>query len=169
SSAELSTEILKRLEATAKSETLYVTMAFALPTFDSPEDFKGCKVVSTLEHPRCLDHHHDGDEPGIFVCQPPLNDFRCLYRLNRIILWEVADQDVRVEADHRRAVRFETPTAASAAASVISAIVTGRLRLDLRMPRKAAAGSFGSQNNATIGVDKELNPIGQVSIEDARE
>src|SRR5262249_28116855 len=103
-------------------------------------------------------------EPGIFVCQPPLNDFRCLYRLNRIILCEVADQDVRVEADHRRAVRFETPTAASAAASVISAIVTGRLRLDLRMPRKAAAGSFGSQNNATIGVDKELNPIARFQL-----
>jgi hypothetical protein len=48
------------------------------------------------------------------------------------------------------------PAAPSAAASVISLIVTGRRRLDLTMPRKAEAESFGKRTTLPSGCKKNL-------------
>src|SRR6266576_6742257 len=80
----------------------------------------------------------------------------CLRRLYWVVLGEIADENVGVEPDHRRRARGAPPAAPSAAASVISPIVTGRRRLDLIIPRKAAAGSFGKRTTVPSGCTKNL-------------
>src|SRR5208282_1909028 len=118
-------------------------------------DFRVREAIGPFENPCCLGHRHDADETRILFGKPPLDQFGRLRRLNRVVLRKVANDDIGIEADHRRLRRGASAAAPVAAASLISSIVTGRRR-DLTMPRKAEAGSFGKSTTLPSGCTKNL-------------
>ena len=64
------------------------------------------------------------DESGVLVAQPPIDDLVFLARLFRVILEEVAEDDVGIETNHR----LNRPAAPTSRAAFISSTDTGRFR-----------------------------------------
>src|SRR6266478_6261562 len=114
------------------------------------------KTIGAVEHPYGLRHHHNTEESGVLLGQLLLDQLPRLWRLDGIVLREVADKDVGIEPDHRRLARGATPATPAAAAAAISSIVTGRCRRGLTMPRKAEAGIFGNRTTLPSGCTKNL-------------
>jgi len=87
--------------------------------FNRGGNLKGRQAVGAIQDPHDLSHRHHADKAGVRQVQPAFNDFRCFERLSRVILGEVAYDNIRIETDHWRFARGEPPDAPSAAALVI--------------------------------------------------
>src|SRR6202048_444105 len=84
-----------------------------------------------------------------------LDQLSRLWRLNRIVLGEVANDNIGIQPNHYRLRGSAFAAAPAAAASPIASIVTGRR--DLTMPRKMAAGRFGKRTTLPSGCMKNLS------------
>src|SRR5258708_38912447 len=69
----------------------------------------GCQAVGAIQNPYDLSHRHHAYKAGVRQVQSTFNDFRCFGRLNRVILGEVAYENIRIETDHWRFARGEPP------------------------------------------------------------
>src|SRR5207302_10931905 len=124
---------------------------------DGSRDVGVREPIGALENPHGFGHGDDADEAAILLGQLPFDELRRLRRLNRIVLREVADEDVGAEPDHLRLRRRATSAAAPAmAASLMSSMVTVRRPRSLTMPRRAEAGSFGNSTTLPSGCTKNL-------------
>src|SRR5207244_2669871 len=100
-------------------------------------------------------HHHGADKARFSFSQSPLDHVRRDRRLGRVILREIADQDVGIEADQRCLVGNAPSIAPAAMASSISSKVTGDCR-DGMVPRRAVTGTVGRRTTAPSGWMKYL-------------
>ena len=58
-------------------------------------------LEETSQHSDNLQHGNRTDESWFFVAQLPIDDVACLARLFRVILKEIAEDDVGIETNHR--------------------------------------------------------------------
>src|SRR5271165_1705457 len=117
------------------------------------------QTVSPLQNPGSLDDRDQADESRVGLRQAP-EDRRGLWRLDRIVLNQIPNQNVRIEAGHRRPRRGAASVAPRAIASFISSMETGRLRARI-MPRSAETGSFGKSTTLPSGWTKNLMRVGR--------
>jgi hypothetical protein len=106
-----------------------------------------------LENPNRLGQSHDADKPRVLFAEATLNHFRRLRRLERIVLCEIPNQDVCIEADHRPLDGTLPSHAPAAMASSISSIVAGG-PFQWSRPRKAVAGNVGRSTTVPSGCMK---------------
>ena len=68
--------------------------------FDRLGDFTVRKALCPFQNPDCLCRCNNAHEPGIVFSKPPLDKLCRPLRLSRVVLREVADQDIGIEPDH---------------------------------------------------------------------
>jgi len=106
--------------------------------------------VVPLQHPSQLGRYDQADEARL-GCGQALQEGRCFRGLGRVILGDVADENVGVEPDQRPPrLRASRLTAPSAGAWRSRRIETGRLRAGT-IPRSAVMGSLGSRATVPSG------------------
>jgi hypothetical protein len=82
------------------------------------------ETIGSIQDPYRLDHRDDAYKAEIALSQASFDQLGCSCRLRRIVLREVANQDVSIEADQRRLPRLRIATNPAAIASFISSTET---------------------------------------------
>src|SRR5271168_188842 len=112
-------------------------------------------MVSSLEHPHCLSHGHKTDKSRLLLRQFALDNLRRLRGLDRVILRQIANDDIGVEANHprrERRIRLAAPSMGAFSISSSEALPC----LDCRMPLSLERGIFGRITTLPSGWIKNL-------------
>src|SRR5581483_11440254 len=123
---------------------------------DGRSDLAALAPVHALQHPCRLGHREHADIGRLRLAQIPLDERRLSGRLRRLVLHQIPDQNIRIEADHFRRRRGQPAAAPATIAWSISSSVTGRRPGRFSMPRAAEAGSFGKRTTVPSGWTKNF-------------
>src|SRR5680860_723508 len=121
----------------------------------------GGDTVRTSQHPVQLHQNDEADEAGPFVVQA-LDQPCGPQRLLVVVLDDVADQDVGIEADHRRA-RSAAPAATASSMSSSDTGTTGAGTIPLSAVTEAVFGAI-TNDPLSIGTNSTRDPALKPSL-----
>src|SRR5579863_6761567 len=120
---------------------------------DVGSDFLSRTLVKALKDPHHLEDGHQADEAWFLFGEPVCDDLRRACRLDGIILYQVAQQDIGIETDHFFCLNLCVAPASTAAS--ISSSETGLAGFGM-IPFSRDVGIFGSMITPS-GWKKNLN------------